>query len=61
MTFGQLAYRESLRDIVICLRAQKVKRYHLGFSSLVAKTTLSRANEKRDWRIYRDFAQVLIQ
>ena len=61
MAFGQLAYRESLRDVVICLRAQKVKLYHLGFSSLVAKTTLARANEKRDWRIYRDFAQILIQ
>lgn len=61
MAFGQLAYRESLRDVVVCLRAHKVKLYHLGFSSLIAKTTLARANEKRDWRIYRDFAQILIQ
>ncbi|NQU82798.1 MAG: IS4 family transposase [Parcubacteria group bacterium] len=61
MAFGQLAYRESLRDVVVCLRAQKTKLYHSGFSSLPAKTTLARANEKRDWRIYRDFAQILIQ
>lgn len=61
MVFGQLAYRESLRDVVICLRAQQAKLYHLGFSSLIAKTTLAKANERRDWRIYRDFAQVLIQ
>lgn len=60
MAFGQLTYRESLRDVVICLRAQKSKLYHLGFSSLIAKSTLARANEKRDWRIYRDFAQILI-
>jgi len=61
MAFGQLSYRESLRDVVVCLRSHKSKRYHLGFSSLVAKTTLARANEKRDWRIYRDFAQILIE
>ncbi|MDP2788856.1 MAG: IS4 family transposase [bacterium] len=61
MAFGQLTYRESLRDVVICLRAQESKLYHLGFSSLISKTTLARANEKRDWRIYRDFAQILIQ
>jgi len=61
MAFGQLSYRESLRDVVVCLRAQKSKLYHLGFSSLIAKTTLARANEKRDWRIYRDFAQILIE
>lgn len=61
MAFGQLTYRESLRDVAICLRAQESKLYHLGFSSLISKTTLARANEKRDWRIYRDFAQILIQ
>jgi hypothetical protein len=61
MVFGQLSCRESLRDVVVCLRAQHAKLYHLGFSGQVAKTTLARANEKRDWRIYRDFAQVLIQ
>lgn len=61
MAFGQLSYRESLRDIVVCLNAQGSKLYHLGFSSLAAKSTLARANEKRDWRIYRDFAQILIE
>lgn len=61
MAFGQLSYRESLRDVVVCLNAQKSKLYHLGFSSLVAKSTLARANEKRDWRIYRDLAQILIE
>lgn len=50
MAFGQLAYRESLRDVVICLRAQRAKFYYLGFRSVVAKTTLARANEQRDWR-----------
>lgn len=61
MTFGQLAYRESLRDIVTCLTAQQAKLYHLGFrSSVIAKTTLSSANEQRDWRIYRDLATLLI-
>ena len=62
MTFGQLAYRESLRDIVVCLRAQEQKLYHLGFrSSRISRSTLSDANNSRDWRIYRDFAQILIQ
>jgi hypothetical protein len=60
MSFGQLAYRESLRDVVVCLRAQRTKLYYLGFRSLIAKTTLARANEQRNWRIYRDFALVLI-
>lgn len=60
MTFGQLAYRESLRDVVICLQAQKDKLYHLGFRCEIFKSTLASANEKRDWRIYRDFAQLLI-
>ena len=61
MAFGQLAYRESLRDVVICLRAQRAKFYYLGFRSVIAKTTLARANEQRDWRIYRDLTQILIQ
>jgi hypothetical protein len=60
MSFGQLAYRESLRDIIVCLCAQKDKQYHLGFRSSIILTTLSRANEKRNWRIYRDLAQILI-
>jgi hypothetical protein len=55
----QLGYRESLRDIVICLQAHKDKLYHLGFKSSVFKTTLARANEQRDWRIYKDLAQIL--
>lgn len=61
MSFGQLSFRESLRDIVVCLTAQRDKLYHLGFRTLPAKTTLARANEHRDWRIYRDYAQLLIQ
>jgi len=61
MAFGQLTYRESLRDVVICLNAQKQKLYHFGFNSLkVSRSTLSDANNSRDWRIYRDFAQILI-
>jgi hypothetical protein len=61
MTFGQLAYRESIRDIVACLKAHGAKRYHLGFRSVVARSTLTDANENRDWRIYRDLAQILIE
>jgi transposase len=60
MSFGQLSYRESLRDVVVCLHAQRAKLYHLGFRSKIVRPTLARANEKRDWRIYRDFAQILI-
>ena len=60
MAFAQLTYRESLRDIEACLRALGSKRYHMGFRSKVARTTLADANERRDWRIYADFAQVLI-
>jgi hypothetical protein len=61
MSFGQLAYRESIRDIVACLKAHDAKRYHLGFRSSVVRSTLTDANEKRDWRIYRDLAQMLIE
>ena len=60
MAFAQLTYRESLHDIEACLRALGRKRYHMGFRSKVARTTLADANERRDWRIYADFAQVLI-
>ena len=60
MAFGQLSYRESLRDIIICLASHHSKMYHFGFRGNVAKTTLARANELRDWRIYRDFALILI-
>jgi hypothetical protein len=60
MAFAQLTYRESLRDIEACLRSLQVKLYHMGFHSRVARSTLADANESRDWRIYADFAQVLI-
>jgi hypothetical protein len=60
MAFAQLTYRESLRDIEACLRALGSKCYNMGFRSKVARTTLADANERRDWRIYADFAQVLI-
>ncbi len=60
MIFAQLTYRESLRDIVVCLRSQSQKLYHMGFRSLVSRSTLADANEVRDWQIYSDFAQVLI-
>jgi len=60
MAFAQLTYRESLRDIEACLRAIPTRRYHMGIRGSVARSTLAEANEKRDWRIYADFAQVLI-
>ena len=60
MAFAQLTYRESLRDIEACLRAQQSKLYHLGIRSAVARNTLADANAVRDWRIYADFAQSLI-
>ena len=60
MAFAQLTFRESLRDIEACLRAQQSKLYHLGIRSTVARNTLAHANAVRDWRIYADFAQSLI-
>lgn len=60
MAFAQLTYRESLRDIECCLRAMDKKLYHTGFRGKVSRSTLADANETRDWRIYRDFAQRLI-
>lgn len=60
MAFAQLTFRESLRDIETCLRAQQSKLYHLGIRSTVARNTLANANAVRDWRIYADFAQSLI-
>jgi hypothetical protein len=60
MAFAQLTYRESLRDIEACLRAQASKLYHLGIRSRVSRSTLAGANEVRDWRIYADLAQSLI-
>jgi len=60
MAFAQLTYRESLRDIETCLRALQPKLYHVGIRGKVSRSTLADANETRDWRIYTDFAQVLI-
>ncbi|PYT79107.1 MAG: IS4 family transposase [Acidobacteria bacterium] len=60
MSFAQLTYRESLRDIEACLRSMQSKLYHMGFRGKVSRSTLADANELRDWRIYADFAQVLI-
>jgi hypothetical protein len=61
MAFAQLTYHESLRDIEACLRAVQPKLYHVGIRARVARSTLARANEMRDWRIYADFAQGLIR
>ncbi|MCP4693167.1 MAG: IS4 family transposase [Desulfobacterales bacterium] len=60
MAFGQLTYRESLRDTVLCLSLMKKKLYHMGIRGNVSRSTLADANENRDWRIYCDFAQILI-
>jgi hypothetical protein len=60
MAFAQLTYRESLRDIEACLRSVGPKLFHMGFRGKVSRTTLADANERHDWRIYADFAQVLI-
>jgi hypothetical protein len=58
--FAQLTYRESLRDIEACLRSVQGKLYHMGFRGRISRSTLADANESVDWRIYADFAQVLI-
>lgn len=60
MAFAQLTYRESLRDIETCLRSLRPKLYHAGFRGNISRATLADANEKRDWRIYADFAMILI-
>lgn len=60
MTFAQITYREGLRDIEACLRAQRDRLYHLGIRGRVSRSTLADANERRDWRIYGDFAQKVI-
>jgi transposase len=60
MAFAQMTYRESLRDIQCCLRAMREKLYHMGIRGKVSRSTLADANETRDWRIYSDFAQILI-
>ena len=61
MAFAQLTFRESLRDIETCLRAVRGKLYHMGIRGGISRTTLAKANENRDWRIFADFAQVLIR
>ena len=61
LVFAQLTCRESLRDIVACLRSVDGRLYHMGIRGTVSRSTLADANEGRDWRIYADFAQVLIQ
>jgi len=60
LAFAQLTYRESLRDIETCLRAHQPKLYHLGFRGRISRNTLAHANQQRDWRIYADFARILI-
>ena len=61
MAFAQLTYRESLREIEICLRSQSEKLYHMGIRGGISRNTLFNANKVRDWRIYADFAQALIK
>jgi hypothetical protein len=61
MAFAQLTYRESLRDIVVCLSAQTGKLYHMGFREPIKRSSLAEANELRDWRIYADLAWILIR
>ena len=60
MSFAQLTYRESLRDIEVCLRSQGTKLYHMGIRGAVSRSTLAHANMNRDWRIFADYARVLI-
>jgi hypothetical protein len=60
MMFGQLANRESLSDLILCLQTQKSKWYHLGIGYSISKSNLAYANEKRDWQIFADFAYLLI-
>ena len=60
MAFAQLTYRESLRDIEVCLRSVQPKLYHVGFRGKVSRSTLADADQAHDWRIYADFAQTLI-
>jgi len=60
MVFAQLTYRENLRDIEVCLRSHQEKLYHLGIRGRISRSTMADANEKRDWRIYADFCQIMI-
>jgi hypothetical protein len=59
MAFAQLSYRESLRDIEVCLRALGGKLHHMGFPGKVSRSTLADANESHDWRIFAEFAQMV--
>jgi len=61
MAFGQLTHRESLSDTILCIKANSKKLYHLGIGDAISKSTLSKANENRDWRIFQDFALILIE
>lgn len=61
MMFGQLTHRESIRDIAICLKAHQNKIYHIGIKQVISHSTITRANESRDWRIYADFGKCLIK
>lgn len=61
MAFGQLTHRECLSDTALCLKLQKDKLYHLGIGQPLRKSTISRTNENRDWRIFQDFALELIE
>src|SRR3979490_152283 len=61
MAFAQLTYREGLRDIEACLRSLPTKLYHMGVGGRVSKSTLADANEQHDWRIFADFAQIVIR
>jgi Domain of unknown function (DUF4372) len=61
LSFGQLTHRDSLRDIITCLEAHSSKHYHLGLTHGVSRSTFAEANEKRDWQIYADLAQLLIK
>ena len=60
MMFAQLTFRESLRDIEACLRVLESKLYHVGIRTRISRNTLAKANENRDWRISRDYAQHLL-
>ena len=60
MMFGQLTFRDGLRDIINCLNAHRNKVYHIGIKTVVSQSTLSRANERRNWQIWSDFANYLI-
>ncbi len=61
MAFGQLTHRESLSDTILCLQANKAKLYHLSVGEAISKSTLSKANENRYWRINQEFAMSLIE